>query len=145
MSRRGGQTRKNGWGKESTVMKCSQTAEFHAKPFTKIKSSKDRLDYFMLANFSKTWDLTSVINLDAFSGSFGNWFPVCYPNFCHNSILIDDDCNITYVVNLASTTSVPWLNFSWHPVFLVQGMRLNYHLLLRSWSASRIISNLQGC
>lgn len=75
---------------------------------SKIDSGKNRLHYVILARLLQ--DIIpslvdeSYLNLT----SVGAKYPLCHPDLSVNNIFIDDDCNITCIIDWAFSTSVPF-------------------------------------
>lgn len=74
---------------------------------SKIDSSKNRLDYFIAGQFLEDMIPRFITDSNACASSFGDGFPVYHPDLSHNNIFVDDDCNITCIIDWAFSSSVP--------------------------------------
>ncbi len=75
---------------------------------SKIDSAKNRLHYVILARLLQ--DIIPSLVEESYLGltSVGAKYPLCHPDLSVNNIFIDDDCNITCIIDWAFSTSVPF-------------------------------------
>jgi hypothetical protein len=75
---------------------------------SKIDNGKNRLDYFIVGRLLQNMisSLAKESGLNSSGDSAG--FPLSHPDLSLNNIFVDDDCNITCVIDWAFATSVPF-------------------------------------
>ncbi|KAF2191286.1 hypothetical protein K469DRAFT_720275 [Zopfia rhizophila CBS 207.26] len=74
---------------------------------SKIDSSKNRLDYFITGRLLEGMIPSLTTELNAFASTFGDGFPICHPDLSASNIFVDDDCNITCIIDWAFSSTVP--------------------------------------
>jgi len=75
---------------------------------SKIDSGKNRLDYFIIGRLLQNM-IPSLAKISDFKSSDDSaGFPLSHPDLSLSNIFVDDDCNITCVIDWAFTTSVPF-------------------------------------
>lgn len=74
----------------------------------KIEGSKNRLDYIVLGRFLQDMIPLLVENFYLGPSGAGVKYPLCHPDLSVNNIFIDDDCNITCIIDWAFSTTVPF-------------------------------------
>ncbi len=74
---------------------------------SKIDSGKNRLNYVILGRLLQDMIPSLVEESNLSTTGVGAKYPLCHPDLSVNNIFIDDDCNITCVIDWAFSTSVP--------------------------------------
>jgi hypothetical protein len=74
---------------------------------SKIDSSTNRLNYFIASQFLETMIPSFTSQCEALTAQFGDGFPLRHPDLSMNNIFVDDDCNITCIIDWAFSCSVP--------------------------------------
>ncbi|KAF2189972.1 hypothetical protein K469DRAFT_625997, partial [Zopfia rhizophila CBS 207.26] len=74
---------------------------------SKIDSSKNRLDYFIAGRLLEGMIPSLISESEAFASTFGDGFPICHPDLSTSNIFVDDDFNITCIIDWAFSSSVP--------------------------------------
>ena len=75
---------------------------------SKIDSGKNRLDYFIIGRLLQSMISSLAKESDLNSSGDSAGFPLSHPDLSLNNIFVDDDCNITCVIDWAFATSVPF-------------------------------------
>ncbi|KAL9127196.1 MAG: hypothetical protein Q9217_003883 [Psora testacea] len=74
----------------------------------KIDSGKNRLDYVVLGRLLQDM-IPSLVEDSCFSpNGAGTKYPLCHPDLSVDNIFIDNDCNITCIIDWAFSTTVPF-------------------------------------
>ncbi|QSS65103.1 hypothetical protein I7I51_05944 [Histoplasma capsulatum] len=74
---------------------------------SKIDSSKNRLDYFIAGQFLESMIPSFTTESDATMSSFEAGYPLHHPDLSVNNIFVDEDYNITCIIDWAFSSSVP--------------------------------------
>ena len=74
---------------------------------SKIDSSKNRLDYFIAGRFLEGMISSFTIKSHQFANGYDDGFPIRHPDLSVNNIFVDDDCNITCIIDWTFASSVP--------------------------------------
>ena len=74
----------------------------------KIDGGKNRLDYVILGKFLQDMVPSLVKGSYLSHNGTGAKYPLCHPDLSVDNIFIDDDCNITCIIDWAFSTTVPF-------------------------------------
>ena len=74
---------------------------------SKVDSSKNRLDYFIAGRFLEGMISSFTIKSHELPNGSNDGFPIRHPDLSANNIFVDDDCNITCVIDWTFASSVP--------------------------------------
>ena len=75
---------------------------------SKIDSGKNRLNYIILGQLLQDMIPSLVEESTLSPASLDAKYPLCHPDLSVNNVFVDDDCNITCIIDWASSTSVPF-------------------------------------
>lgn len=74
---------------------------------SKIDSSKNRMDYIIAGGFLEGMISSFTIKTHEFANGHHDGFPIRHPDLSVNNMFVDDDYNITYIIDCAFASSVP--------------------------------------
>ncbi len=74
---------------------------------SKIDSSTNRLNYFIASQFLESMIPSFTSQCEALTAQLGDGFPLRHPDLSMNNIFVDDDYNITCIIDWAFSCSVP--------------------------------------
>ena len=90
---------------------------------SKIDGGKNRLNYIILGQFLQDMIPSLVEESTLSPASLDAKYPLCHPDLSVNNVFIDDDCNITCIIDWTSSTSFHSRRYSRRPVSLIPGMK----------------------